>query len=140
MLRRAWALVNNGWGVLWGCRMPYVNCTRYARSAGGCERWSRDLRRSGASSSTARRDRLGYWVGRRLHCDMPGCRAEVARVFEGLDLMEPGLVRVQGWRPGTEAGATSPAALWRGQNARPSVRAAPGPLRSGMQRAGTHGG
>ena len=36
-----------------------------ARSAGGCERWSCVLRRSGASSSTARRERLGYWVRQR---------------------------------------------------------------------------
>jgi len=41
-------------------------------------------------------------------------RAEVARFFDGLDLAEPGMVRVQEWRPRTEAEATSPAALWCG--------------------------
>ena len=41
-------------------------------------------------------------------------RAEVARFFDGLDLVEPGMVRVQDWRPRTEAEATSPAALWCG--------------------------
>ena len=41
-------------------------------------------------------------------------RAEVARFFDGLDLAEPGMVRVQDWRPRTEAEATSPAALWCG--------------------------
>jgi hypothetical protein len=41
-------------------------------------------------------------------------QAQVARFFDGLDLVEPGMVRVQQWRPGTEAEATSPAALWGG--------------------------
>jgi hypothetical protein len=41
-------------------------------------------------------------------------RAEVARLFDGLDMVEPGLVRVQQWRPDTEAEAKSPAALWGG--------------------------
>jgi SAM-dependent methyltransferase len=37
-------------------------------------------------------------------------REEVARFFAGMDLVEPGLVRVEEWRPGTEASGTS--ALW----------------------------
>ncbi len=41
-------------------------------------------------------------------------RAEVARFFDGLDLVDPGLVRVQQWRPATAAEASSPAALWGG--------------------------
>ncbi len=41
-------------------------------------------------------------------------RAQVARFFEGLDMVEPGLVRVQEWRPDTEIEAKSPAALWGG--------------------------
>jgi S-adenosyl methyltransferase len=41
-------------------------------------------------------------------------RAEVTRFFDGLDLVEPGMVRVQQWRPNTEAERTSPAALWGG--------------------------
>jgi hypothetical protein len=41
-------------------------------------------------------------------------RAQVARFFDGLDLVEPGLVRVQEWRPDTEIEAKSPAALWGG--------------------------
>ncbi len=41
-------------------------------------------------------------------------RAEVTRFFDGLELVEPGMVRVQEWRPNTEAEATSPAALWCG--------------------------
>jgi hypothetical protein len=41
-------------------------------------------------------------------------QAEVARFFDGLELVEPGMVRVQQWRPSTEAERTSPAALWGG--------------------------
>jgi hypothetical protein len=41
-------------------------------------------------------------------------RAQVARFFEGLELVEPGMVRVQQWRPASEIEAKSPAALWGG--------------------------
>jgi S-adenosyl methyltransferase len=41
-------------------------------------------------------------------------RAEVTRFFDGLELVEPGMVRVQEWRPSSTAEATSPAALWCG--------------------------
>ena len=41
-------------------------------------------------------------------------RAQVAPFFEGLAMVEPGLVRVQEWRPDTEIEAKSPAALWGG--------------------------
>lgn len=41
-------------------------------------------------------------------------QGEVAPFFAGLELVEPGLVRVQQWRPDNEAEATSPAALWGG--------------------------
>jgi hypothetical protein len=41
-------------------------------------------------------------------------QAEVSRFFDDLDLVEPGMVRVQQWRPGSEAEAASPAALWGG--------------------------
>ena len=34
-------------------------------------------------------------------------QAEVKRFFDGLDLVEPGMVRVQQWRPDTEAERTS---------------------------------
>jgi hypothetical protein len=46
-------------------------------------------------------------------------RAEVARFFDGLELVEPGMVRVQEWRPNTNAEATSPAALWCGVARKP---------------------
>jgi len=41
-------------------------------------------------------------------------QGEVSRFLDGLELVEPGLVRVQQWRPATEAEASSPAALWGG--------------------------
>ncbi len=41
-------------------------------------------------------------------------QAQVARFFEGLDLVEPGMVPVPDWRPRSELEAKSPAALWGG--------------------------
>lgn len=41
-------------------------------------------------------------------------RAGVAAFFNGLELVEPGLVQASKWRPVTEAEAASPAALWAG--------------------------
>ena len=40
--------------------------------------------------------------------------AETMRFFAGLDLAEPGLVRITEWRPDTEDDATLPTALWGG--------------------------
>jgi hypothetical protein len=37
---------------------------------------------------------------------------EVLRFFDGLDLVEPGLVKIQEWRPDSELEAKAPAALW----------------------------
>jgi SAM-dependent methyltransferase len=41
-------------------------------------------------------------------------RAQVARFFDGLELVEPGLVRVPEWRPASQMEAMSPAGLWGG--------------------------
>lgn len=41
-------------------------------------------------------------------------RPAVARFFNGLDLVEPGMVQASKWRPITDAEAASPAALWGG--------------------------
>ena len=41
-------------------------------------------------------------------------RPQVERFFDGLELVEPGMVRVQEWRPASEIEAKSPAALWGG--------------------------
>jgi hypothetical protein len=39
-------------------------------------------------------------------------RTEILRLLNGLDLVDPGLVQVQEWRPDTEAEVISPAAMW----------------------------
>ena len=41
-------------------------------------------------------------------------RAGVTRLFDGLELVEPGLIRAAEWRPDTDLEAASPAALWGG--------------------------
>lgn len=42
----------------------------------------------------------------------PRSRTEVARFFDGLELVDPGLVEVQRWRP--ETPAQRPTAMWVG--------------------------
>lgn len=39
-------------------------------------------------------------------------REQVARFFEGMDLVEPGLVRVEEWRPGPGPNGTGRSSLW----------------------------
>ena len=39
-------------------------------------------------------------------------REEMLRFFEGMDLVEPGLVRVEEWRPDPDGGETGRSALW----------------------------
>ena len=46
-------------------------------------------------------------------------RASVARLFEGYDLVEPGVVRAPEWRPRSAMEAASPAALWAGVARKP---------------------
>jgi hypothetical protein len=46
-------------------------------------------------------------------------RAGVARLFEGLELVEPGVIRAAEWRPTTDLEAASPAALWGGVAGKP---------------------
>src|ERR1700722_5268557 len=41
-------------------------------------------------------------------------RAGVTRLFDGLELVEPGVVRVAGWRPDSDLEAASPTGLWGG--------------------------
>src|SRR5258708_38053557 len=55
----------------------------------------------------------------------PRRQAGVTRFFDGLDMVEPGVVRVQEWRPDTETAAKSPPNMWGG-GAR-QRRPAPGP-------------
>ncbi|MGH3250192.1 MAG: SAM-dependent methyltransferase, partial [Trebonia sp.] len=42
----------------------------------------------------------------------PRTREEVARFFEGIDLVEPGLVRAEEWHPESRTGDTRRSALW----------------------------
>ena len=46
-------------------------------------------------------------------------RAGVARLFDGFELIEPGLVRAVKWRPDTDLEAASPAVLWGGVAGKP---------------------
>ena len=41
-------------------------------------------------------------------------RAGVTRLFAGLELVEPGVIRAAEWRPDSAEQAASPAALWAG--------------------------
>jgi S-adenosyl methyltransferase len=41
-------------------------------------------------------------------------RATVAGFFDGLDLVEPGIVQASAWRPSSELETATPAALWAG--------------------------
>ena len=44
---------------------------------------------------------------------------EVVRFFSGLELIEPGVVAVQQWRPESDAQAKSPSAMWGGVGRKP---------------------
>ena len=46
-------------------------------------------------------------------------RAGVTRLFAGLELVEPGVIRAAEWRPDTDLEAASPAALWAGVGRKP---------------------
>jgi hypothetical protein len=46
-------------------------------------------------------------------------REGVTRLFDGLELVEPGVVRVTGWRPGSDLEAASPTGLWGGVARKP---------------------
>jgi O-methyltransferase involved in polyketide biosynthesis len=46
-------------------------------------------------------------------------RAGVTRLFGGLELVEPGVIRAAEWRPDTDLEAASPAALWGGVARKP---------------------
>ena len=45
--------------------------------------------------------------------------AGVTRLFDGLDLVEPGLVRVSDWRPDSDLEAAKPTGLWGGVGRKP---------------------
>ena len=49
----------------------------------------------------------------------PRSHAQVTKFFDGLDLIEPGVVPVQQWRPVSDDEAAAPAALWGGVARKP---------------------
>jgi SAM-dependent methyltransferase len=48
-------------------------------------------------------------------------RAQVSRFFDGLDLVDPGVVPIQQWRPDSEVDAEARAAVWGGVARKPSA-------------------
>jgi len=46
-------------------------------------------------------------------------RAGVARLFDGLELVEPGVIRAPEWRPDSDLASASPAVLWVGVARKP---------------------
>jgi hypothetical protein len=44
----------------------------------------------------------------------PRSHAQVTRFFDGLELLEPGVVRVEAWRPGSGPPSTDTSAMWGG--------------------------
>jgi S-adenosyl methyltransferase len=54
----------------------------------------------------------------------PRNRAEVGQFFAGLDLVEPGLVRVPEWRPAMAIDAKAPAQMWAGVALKPALKPA----------------
>ena len=47
--------------------------------------------------------------------------AEVTGFFDGLELVPPGVVPIQEWRPGTPEEASAVAAMWGGVAIKPSA-------------------
>jgi hypothetical protein len=50
-------------------------------------------------------------------------RAQVTSFFDGLELVEPGVVQLSKWRPGSESESAAAAALWGGVARKPRVGA-----------------
>jgi hypothetical protein len=46
-------------------------------------------------------------------------KAETARFFDGLDLLDPGVVPVAEWRPDSDATAAKPSSMWCGVARKP---------------------
>ena len=64
-----------------------------------------------AASMAKMADSLNQTMAEKVtHRDRPA----VTRFFDGLELVEPGIVQASKWRPASEAEAASPAALWAG--------------------------
>ena len=46
-------------------------------------------------------------------------KTETARFFDGLDLFDPGVVPVAGWRADSDADAAKPSSMWCGVARKP---------------------
>jgi S-adenosyl methyltransferase len=66
-------------------------------------------------------------------------RAEVARFFDGLDLVEPGMVPAQQWRPAANLEARARSAMWGGVARKPQAISWL-PLRAGIGLGGSRAG
>jgi hypothetical protein len=49
----------------------------------------------------------------------PRSREQVTRFFDGVDLIEPGVVPIQQWRPDSDAEAAARAGMWGGVGRKP---------------------
>lgn len=49
-------------------------------------------------------------------------RAEISRFFDGLELMDPGIAKISGWRPRSDLEAAAPAILWAAVARKPARR------------------
>ena len=74
-----------------------------------------DMQRQAAGVAEAA-SRLSQLMTQRV---TPRSRAEVSRFFDGLDLIEPGVVPIQQWRPGSDMDAAARAGMWGGAGKKP---------------------
>jgi hypothetical protein len=67
-----------------------------------------DIEPEQMAEAARRYNRLAYEKQRhRTH-------AEVSQFFDGLELVDPGVVAVQNWRPGSEIDTRAKSAMWGG--------------------------
>jgi S-adenosyl methyltransferase len=74
-----------------------------------------DLRATAEATAEMAR-RLNRLMAQRV---IPRSHAEITRFFEGLELLEPGIVRGPEWRPDSGRGTTVPSNMWAGLARKP---------------------
>jgi S-adenosyl methyltransferase len=74
-----------------------------------------DMQRQAAGLTEAV-SRLSQLMTQRVN---PRSQAQVAEFFDGLDLIEPGVVPIQQWRPDSDEEATARAGMWGGVGRKP---------------------
>jgi hypothetical protein len=74
-----------------------------------------DMQRQAAGVAEAA-SRLSQLMTQRV---TPRSQAQVTRFFDGLELLEPGVVPIQQWRPESETEAAAKAGMWGGVGRRP---------------------